>query len=217
MKEISINFDFKARYFKLGEVTGKTSQVWYVMHGYGQLAEFFLKRFNFLAEKNICVIAPEGLSRFYLEDLQTRSRGGSHRVGATWMTRENRAMDIENYLSYLDAIQKKETVDLKIPTTILGFSQGAATATRWALEGNIHFERLVLWAGIFPPDMNFEEGHRILRSKKVIAVFGDQDPFVTPERLREMNTLSGQLGIEPEMIRFNGSHDLDEVTLLRLI
>ena len=217
MKELSTHFDFKARYFKLGEITGTTSQVWYVIHGYGQLAEFFLKRFNFLAEKNICVIAPEGLSRFYLEDLQTRSRGGSNRVGATWMTRENRMMDIENYLSYLDAIQKKETGDIKLPTTILGFSQGAATATRWALEGNIHFERLVLWAGIFPPDMNFEAGRRILRSKKVIAVFGDQDPFVTPERLIEMNTLSGQLGIEPEMIRFNGIHDLDEATLLRLI
>ena len=36
-------------------------------------------------------MAPEGLSRFYLE-------GFSGKVGATWMTREDRLNDIDNYL-----------------------------------------------------------------------------------------------------------------------
>ncbi len=215
--ELSLRFNFKARYFKSGEITQKTLQVWYVLHGYGQLAKYFLKKFDVLAKQNICVIAPEGLSIFYLEDLQTRIQGGSNRAGATWMTRENRTMDIENYISLLDAIHKKETYNLKIPITILGFSQGAATATRWALQGKVDFTRLILWAGIFPPDMDFAAGHRILQTKKVITVLGNQDPFVTHERLKEMETISDQLRIYPEMIRFEGKHDMDEATLRQLI
>ena len=39
------------------------------MHGYGQLAEYFIRKFNVLEEQNICVIAPEGFSRFYLENV----------------------------------------------------------------------------------------------------------------------------------------------------
>lgn len=215
--ELGLSFDFKARYFKSGEITEKTTQVWYVLHGYGQLAKYFMKKFEVLVQNNICVIAPEGLSRFYLEDLQTRSLGGSNRVGASWMTRENRTMDIVNYVALLDTIHQKETADLKIPITILGFSQGAATATRWALNGNVDFARLILWAGIFPPDMDFDAGHDILQSKQVIAVFGDQDPFVTPERLKEMKALSDQLVIDPRIISFDGKHDLDEATLRQLI
>jgi hypothetical protein len=46
-------------------------------------------------------VAPEGLSRFYFE-------GGFHgpgsKVGATWMTREDRLAKIEDYVGYLDAL-----------------------------------------------------------------------------------------------------------------
>jgi predicted esterase len=216
--EQSLQFNFRARYYKSDDITPHTAQIWYVLHGYGQLADFFIRKFSILTKKNIVVIAPEGLSHFYLEDLQTRTRGGSDRVGSTWMTRENRQMDIENYITYLDTIHKKEMSGLKkIPVTILGFSQGAATATRWALQGKIDFEQLILWAGIFPPDMDFAIGHQILQSKKVMAVFGNEDPLVTPERIREMNSLSSQLGIDPAIINFVGGHDIDESTLQNLV
>ncbi len=133
------------------------------------------------------------------------------------MTRENREMDIENYITYLNALHKKEMAGLKIPVAILGFSQGAATATRWALKGNLNFERLILWAGIFPPDMDFAAGHRVLQSKKVIVVFGKEDPFLTPERMKEMKTLSEKLGIDPQMIQFDGNHDINERALDSLV
>ena len=50
----------------------------------------------------------------------------------------------------------------------------------------IKFDKFILWAGIFPPDMNFDSGKEILKDKKVITVYGDQDPFITPERMEEM-------------------------------
>jgi hypothetical protein len=52
--------------------------VWFVCHGYGQLAAYFIRHFAFLTENApaTVVIAPEGLSRFHLS-------GNGGRVGAT--------------------------------------------------------------------------------------------------------------------------------------
>jgi len=217
MKELNLQFQYKARYYKLGEITSDTRQVWFVIHGYGQLAQYFIKKFNVLENQSICVIAPEGLSRFYLEDIPTRVAGGSNRVGATWMTRENREMDIENYINYLQSVYDKELpLDNKIPVTVLGFSQGAATATRWLLSDRPKFHRFVLWAGIFPPDMNFESGKQILNGKDVTAVFGNQDPFITTERVEEMKRLSSKLNVKAEKLTFNGKHELNDEILLQL-
>jgi predicted esterase len=208
------SFTFKARYYKLGEINETTRQVWFVLHGYGQLAEYFLKKFSVLEQQQICVIAPEGLSRFYLEDVTKRSQGGSQRVGATWMTRENRLMDIENYLAYLDQIYHAEIGSrAHLDVTILGFSQGAATASRWAINNTVDFDRLVLWAGIFPDDMDFEKAHEILASKKVQLVYGTADPFLNDQRLVQMRTITERLNVGATVHTFNGAHELDADTL----
>ncbi|HCM75632.1 MAG TPA: alpha/beta hydrolase [Cytophagales bacterium] len=216
MKEQQIQFNLTARYYTLGTLSPQTKQVWFVIHGYGQLAQYFIKKFKILEAHNIYVIAPEGLSRFYLEDIPTRVAGGSNRVGATWMTRENREMDIKNYISYLQTIYDHELAERNIPITVLGFSQGAATATRWVLHGKVPFDRFVLWAGIFPPDMNFDAGKEIFKKKKIITVFGDEDPFITPERVAELELLSTKLGLAPEKITFVGKHEMNDDVLLRV-
>jgi hypothetical protein len=46
MTELRTHFDFKARYYKLGEINKDTVQVWFVLHGYGQLAQYFLRKFR---------------------------------------------------------------------------------------------------------------------------------------------------------------------------
>ncbi|QOI97320.1 MAG: hypothetical protein HRU69_07380 [Flammeovirgaceae bacterium] len=217
MKEQVIQFQFKARYYISGTLNQQTKNVWFVLHGYGQLAQYFIKKFNVLVDTETCVIAPEGLSRFYVEDLPTRTRTGNNRVGATWMTREDRLTDIENYCAYLTAIYKTELEKYPaVRVTVLGFSQGAATATRWALDNRINFHRLILWSGILPPDMDFEAGKRILTGKEFLVVYGNSDPFITPERMREMQELTLKLGITPEPVIFTGGHDIDESTLLQL-
>ena len=217
MEEKGVEFHCKARYYQLGPLNANTRQVWIVLHGYGQLAQYFIKKFESLQTHHICIIAPEGLSRFYLSEL-TDSGRKDNKVGATWMTRENRLMDIDNYIQYLDAIFKKELILLPhVPVTLLGFSQGCATVCRWAAQGDIHFERLILWAGLFPPDMNFELGRKVLASKETIMVAGDKDPFLTRERLEEFDQLANLLGIEPEKIMFDGKHEIKEEVLNQLI
>ena len=217
MQPSELSFEFKARYFKIGQVDSKTKAIWIVLHGYGQLAQFFLRNFSLLEKHHICVIAPEGLSRFYLEDVQSRAQSGNNRVGATWMTKENRVMDIENYLTYLNSLYAKEVGSSTLPVTILGFSQGVATASRWVLDRKIRFDRLILWAGILPPDMDFDSGKEILTGKDILLVYGKQDPYLNDDRFAEMKLFSEKLQIKPRVIEFDGAHQMNESVLAGLI
>ena len=181
------------------------------------IAQYFIRNFQVLEKHNICVIAPEGLSRFYTEDIQSRMQTNNNRVGSSWMTRENRDMDIENNLAYLNELYVKEVRNAAIPVTILGFSQGAATASRWALDGKIGFNRLILWAGILPPDMDFDTGKEILHGKEVILAYGKHDPFLNDSRFAEMKLLSEKLGIVPRVVEFDGAHQMNEQVLTGFI
>ncbi|HMP98409.1 MAG TPA: hypothetical protein PKC24_01420 [Cyclobacteriaceae bacterium] len=212
MSEKEVSFSFNARYYQAAELNAETRQLWIVLHGYGQLAQYFIRKFSVLEKHQICVIAPEGLSRFYLE-------GFYGRVGATWMTKEDRLRDISNYIKYLNALyQELVLLNKKLPpVTLLGFSQGSATVTRWLMDKQVQFERLILWAGIFPPDLDFNLGSEYLANKKIQFVYGENDPFLTAEKIKEYKELCKKLNIQPELIPFTGAHDIDSETLLKLI
>lgn len=210
MKQQSIAFNFTSRYFQLGEIDENTERLIFVLHGYGQQAKYFLRKFNALNQPETCIIAPEGLSKFYLE-------GFSGRVGATWMTKEDRLTDIKNYISYLNAIYKDIKPQQKsIEVSIIGFSQGAATACRWAVENQVNFDKLILWSGIFPPDMDLKKASKKLRNKSIYYVYGTDDPFINEEKLTEMDHLSKKLQLHPTVITFSGGHDLHKETLEKL-
>src|SRR5512141_1921982 len=94
-----------ARYWTDGD-TGSARDVWFILHGYGQLAADLLAAAAPLAGDGRLVVAPEALSRFYA----TAATGGSHAqagVGASWMTREDRDHEIEDYIGYLDALASR--------------------------------------------------------------------------------------------------------------
>ena len=210
MQQNSIRFGFTARYFQLGKISEETTDLIFVLHGYGQQARYFLRKFQALEKPENCIIAPEGLSRFYLQ-------GFHGRVGATWMTKEDRLTDIENYITYLNAIFDQVTslkTNLKI--TILGFSQGAATATRWALDNHMVSVKLVLWAGIFPPDMDFRKASFKLKERSVYYVYGTEDPFLKDDTLKEMKALSEKAGVTPIITTFEGGHDIHKDTLTQI-
>jgi hypothetical protein len=74
------------RYHTCGEDITRARYIWFVGHGYGQLASSFILHFAALDPQAQVVIAPQGLHRFYLE-----GRGGC--LGALGMTREARQDD----------------------------------------------------------------------------------------------------------------------------
>ena len=208
--EFELTFPYRARYSMLGAVEHAT-ELWFVLHGYGQLAPYFIKKFASLLDRGHAIVAPEGLNRFYLEQF-------SGRVGANWMTKEDRLTDIQNYLSYLDAVYYQlldQKQDLKI--NLLGFSQGTATVSRWVAQSNITYDRLILWAGQVAHDINIaRDGHRFAE-KPIYFVYGTQDPFLTEKRMQEHYAISDKLGISALEMSFDGGHDIHLPTLEKII
>jgi predicted esterase len=127
-------------------------------------------------------------------------------------------MDIDNYIAYLNSVYQLEVKDhYNLPVTIVGFSQGAATASGWILSKSIAFSKLILWAGLFPDDMDFEKGKEVLKEKDVRLVYGRNDPFLTDARVIEMKSLAQKTGVTSTPIIFDGAHEMNEPTLLELI
>lgn len=202
-----------ARYYQLGALSARTRRVWFVAHGYGQLAAYFIRHFAPLtdADSELVVIAPEGTSRFYLQ-------GTSGRVGATWMTREGRLTEIHDYVAYLNQLAATLLPQAAPAATItvLGFSQGAATVSRWLGQAIFRPARLILWAGAFPPDMEFAVVSPLLQQVPVTLVCGTEDEYVSAAALIQQAELLRGLGAEPTVIHFPGKHTLDVAVLQRL-
>lgn len=211
MIENRVKFEFEARYFQEGPLSKGTKKLIFVLHGHGQLAQFFIKRFSSLATDDTCIIAPEGLNRYYIQ-------GFSGRVGSTWMTKEDRLTDISNYISFLNQVynQIKDHISEDVSISILGFSQGAATASRWAANAPFDFHKLILWAGLFPPDINFDDATVKFKDKSIIYVYGTKDVYITEERLMEMGELSRKLNVNPTVIKFPGPHEIDQNVLSQI-
>jgi hypothetical protein len=83
MQEHHCAFESKGRYYTLGAAPAEATQAWFVLHGYGQLARYFINSFKVLKDLNIHVVAPEALSRFYLDPFRQTSQSSSDHVGAT--------------------------------------------------------------------------------------------------------------------------------------
>ncbi len=206
MQEHQFSTSRSARYFTLGSPQ-HAADVWLVCHGYGQLASRFLERFRPIEAERRYIVAPEGLSRFYLTEHPTERR-----VGASWMTREDRLHEIEDYVSYLDTVYS-EIAPGKAKVTALGFSQGTATVCRWAGMGSSRIDRLIVWGGEVPPDLDLKR----LRVSSLTLVYGTRDEFFTPKIIAatEERLRANQIGYE--LMPFEGGHEIDEATLRRLI
>lgn len=201
-----------ARYFTIGDLSSETKQIWFVCHGYGQLAFYFARNFEVLEDRRRVIVVPEGLSRFYLN-------GFSGRIGASWMTREDRGKEMEDYVNYLDDVYKQihSGVDLaNAEIFVLGFSQGTATACRWIRFGNVSANRLILWAGLMPQELDSESELQRFKELKVSLVFGKKDQFASSEVIDNQGSIFRNNKISYEVIRFDGAHEVNSDVLLQL-
>ena len=211
MQEHRFSTSRSARYFTLGSPE-RAAELWLVCHGYGQLASRFLERFRPIEAEGRCIVAPEGLSRFYLTESPAERR-----VGASWMTREDRLHEIDDYVRYLDALYA-QIVPRGARVTALGFSQGAATACRWTAFGSARVDRLIVWGGEVPPDLDLADarvGER-LRAAKLALVFGSRDQFFAPKIIAATESRLRQHKIPYDLVPFEGGHEIEEATLRRL-
>jgi len=199
-----------ARYWVLGEEAPAPREAWFVLHGYKQLARRFLRRFEPLDDGTRLIVAPEALSRFYT-GAETGRHGPTSVVGATWMTREDRLREIEDYVRYLDRLSRMVLADAghDLPVVVLGFSQGVATAARWTALGAVRARRLVLWADLLPPDLDGEKAAAAWAGTDIMLVRGDADgAFADPALLEAERARLEAWGVRPRVHRYAGGHDI---------
>ena len=196
-----------ARYCTLG--TGADARsVWYVLHGYRQLAERFIGKFRALESPGRLIVAPEALNRFYIDDARDLTpHGPDSPVGATWMTRHDREAEIEDYVAYLDDLDAALDLGPDVRRIVLGFSQGAATAARWATRGRVRADRLVLWSGLLPSDPG--EGRARLGTLRPVYVAGEADPALSVAAVEAERRALQAAGVESALVRHAGGHAID--------
>ena len=201
MREHRLSVTRSARYYTLGEPGEGVREVWFVLHGYAQLAARFLRHFEPLDDGTRLIVAPEGLSRFYLTENPTERR-----VGATWMTKEDRLAEIADYVRYLDTVYDDvlRAMDrARIKVTVLGFSQGSATACRWTTLGASRFERLIVWGGEIPPDVD------LLPSLRLSLVYGSRDEYFPPKVVAATEARLREHRIPYDLAPFDGGHEIN--------
>lgn len=188
-----------ANYYSLGDIKSAKT-IWFVLHGYGYLAKNFIEKFNPILNEDTAVIAPEGLSKFYLG-------GVDGKIGASWMTKENREEEIEDYTNYLNLLYEaiiKENNNPDVKINVVGFSQGGATASRWICANKVKLDNFILWASVFPENMDF----KTIANVNAFFLYGDNDKYVTPERISKQKEIFDQSGLTIKTTVFKGKHDI---------
>jgi predicted esterase len=208
-----------ARFYMLGEPGRDTSEVWFVCHGYGQLAGDFIKEFETIADPARVIVAPEALSRYYMTT-EAGFHSSESKVVASWMTREDREAEIDDYVAYLDAVYDEiiSKVDRKnVSVTVLGFSQGGATANRWLTRGRSRADRLIMWGALIASDADLNQAATFFRDVKLTIVIGKRDQFANEKMIEDYQRVLTQKDIPFELLTFNGGHRMDRETLRSLV
>ncbi len=197
-----------AHYYTLGQLSANTRYIWLVCHGYGQLGSRFIQKFRQLDPKRHFVIAPEGLSRFYWG-------GVTGEVVASWMTKHDRQEEIEDHTNFLNSIYHKYAgiAPQGCEWIMLGFSQGNATIIRYLERFQPSFNNLLIWAGRLPRESCGEEFTRYLNQGSLHYFYGNEDIYVTTERIGEEREFMKHTGLQFNIHQFEGEHRVDKKAL----
>jgi predicted esterase len=217
----SITVQRTARIATFGPDGPGARELWYVMHGYGGLAEPFLEDFAVIDDGTRIVVAPEALSRFYEGDVQSRIGHKDAKIGASWMTREARDAEIADYIAYFNTVHQlmlaRLGVHASVPkVTVLGFSQGAAAASRWVASGSVDAARLVIWGSSLAPELDIESAGTPLRKAETVIVIGTTDVFATPKIVERERARLNAANFPFRFVSFQGGHRIDDDTLRAL-
>lgn len=203
MDEKHISIQKSARYFTQGEPNFLVKNVWICLHGYGQLVRYFSRNFAALQQPERYFVFPEGPHKFYLA-------GTNGRVGASWMTKEDRLTDIADQFAFLEPLAKQIVGQFKQPVRlhVLGFSQGVATALRWLSQSEIDAQTCVCWAGSFPPDIDYKLQRNKFATMRMHACFGDDDAYISEADAQNLLAQMHEQNIEITPHFYAGKHKI---------
>jgi predicted esterase len=201
-----------ARYYTLGNASA--DEVWFVCHGYAQLARYFSRAFETIADETRLIVAPEALNRYYFETAPGL-HGADARVAATWMTREDREHEIDDYVAYLDTLYDAVIADAARSTIVaLGFSQGAATVSRWAALGRARIDHVIVWGSGLAHELR--PGPQLLRGAKLYIAVGDADRQIDESRLSAIDQQLRAADLDYRFHQYAGGHRVEPAALREL-
>ena len=192
-----------AHYYTIGQPTEGVKYFWFVTHGYGQLADHVIRKFDMFDSAEHFVLAPEALNRFYWQFM-------TNKVGASWMTKNDRLDEIEDYTTYLSDLFNHYVAQLPkdVKIILFGFSQGCATQIRWILRGLPQFDHLILWGGPFPDDLDYAPFTDYLSTKKIDFVCGNMDEFINIDSFDKIIQFAEDRNIDMANTLFEGKHEI---------
>jgi predicted esterase len=137
-------------------------------HGYYENAEIQMKRLTAIPDSaGWTLVAVQGLHRFY--------RARTEDVVASWMTRQDRELAIEDNIAYVDAALRLATEGAPPRRLVCaGFSQGVAMAFRAGVRGRIPGDGIIAAGGDVPPELLDDPGARF---PPVLLIRGAHDEY----------------------------------------
>lgn len=168
-------------------------------HGYGENAERLLEaivEIPGISTWNVAVI--QALHAFY------NTKTGE--VVASWMTKQDRELAIEDNLAYVAAAIDgiKEHLEPAGPTAFLGFSQGTAMAYRAAGFAGHACDGLIALAGDVPAELSSPAA---AAPPRVLIGCGTTDTWYDKAKLESDSARLQARGVEVESSIFEGGHE----------
>ncbi|MGK2855569.1 MAG: alpha/beta hydrolase [Thermoanaerobaculia bacterium] len=165
-------------------------------HGYAQNAQAILEPLRAIAPDGAALVAIQGLHRFYSRSQQ--------QVVASWMTREDRELMLEDNLEYarrVIAAAREETAAAGARLILVGFSQGAAMAWRTA---SAYPAAVVALGGDIPPEITLES---LARVPAALVGGGSLDEWYTRAKYDSDLARLAAAGCPAEGCAFDGGHE----------
>jgi predicted esterase len=164
-------------------------------HGHGENAEIMLANLRAIGEGWL-LVSVQALHRFYTK---------SGDVVATWMTKQDRELEIADNVAYVwsavEAVRREQRT--RRPLVFVGFSQGVAMAYRAAGAGDC--DGLIVLAGDVPADV----APRVSALPPILLGRGRTDDWYTPDKaLADLKVLNGGGAALTEHV-FDGGHAWD--------
>jgi predicted esterase len=168
-------------------------------HGYGEAAEAQFERLQSVPGSNRwLLVSIQGLHRFY--------NRRSQEVVASWMTRQDRELAIQDNLRYVASVVEQAMVDVPsgAPIVFAGFSQGVAMAFRAACSSPTPAAAVIAVGGDVPPEL---DRNALSRVPAALLGRGVRDEWYSPEKWTSDQRRLRDAGTHLRAVSFEGGHE----------
>jgi len=172
-----------ARFYSLGEPGPDIRHIWFCLHSHNESVADFAIQLRPLDTPERLLVMPEALARY---NQPAAAPTAAPSTVAAWFATDAIQFDLHDVAHYLDALAEQilAACPPNTPVTILGHGHGAAAACRWLATSRIAYDRLVLYAAVFPPEINRQATLADLPKRPVTVIATTADVF-TPEAAGE--------------------------------